>query len=57
MGASWLVVCVTHHLGLTIIFVGCGDCPEFFSFKEFRFGLNADSIVLLVDFLHVLGSI
>ena len=29
MGASWLVVCVTHRLGLTIIFVGCGDCPEF----------------------------
>ena len=29
MGATWLVVCVTHRLGLTIIFVGCRDCPEF----------------------------
>ena len=27
-----------------------------FRFEEFRFGLHADSIVL-VDFLHVLGSI
>ena len=24
-----LVVCVTHHPGHVIIFVGCGDCPEF----------------------------
>ena len=30
MGASWLVVCVTHHhAGHAIISVGCGDCPEF----------------------------
>ena len=29
MGATWLVVYVIYHLGLTIIFVGCGDCPEF----------------------------
>ena len=29
--------------------------PNFF-FEEFRFGLHADFIVLL-DFLHVLGSI
>ena len=55
MGTSWLVVCVTQHPGLAITFVGCGDCPEFF-FKELRFGLHADSIVL-VDFLYVLGSI
>ena len=49
MGGSWLEVCVTHHPGHTIIFVGCGD-------YYLRFGLHADSIVL-VDFLHVLGSI
>ena len=29
MGTSWLVVCVTHYPGHAIIFVGCGDCPEF----------------------------
>ena len=50
MVATWLVVCVTHSLGLAIIFVGCRDCPEF------RFGLHADSIVP-VDFIHILGSI
>ena len=55
MGGSWLEVCVTHRPGHAIIFVGCGDCPEV-HFKELRFGLHADSIIL-VDFLHVLGSI
>ena len=29
MGGSLLGFCVTHHPGLAIIFVGCGDCPEF----------------------------
>ena len=52
MVASWPVVCVTHRQGLTIIFVIFLN----FCFKEFRFGLHADSIVL-VDFLHVLGYI
>ena len=28
-GGSLLGFCVTHHSGLAIIFVGCGDCPEF----------------------------
>ena len=28
MGGSLLGFCVTHHPGLAIIFVGCGDCPE-----------------------------
>ena len=28
MGVSWLVVCVTHRQGLSIIFGGCDD-PEF----------------------------
>ena len=31
MVATWLVVYVTHRLGLAIIFVGRGDCPEFLS--------------------------
>ena len=53
MGGSWLEVYVTHHP--PIIFVGCGDYPEF-CFKELRFGVHADSVVL-VNFLHVLGSI
>ena len=55
MGGSWLEVCVTHHPGHAIIFVGCGDYPNF-CFKELRFALHADSVVM-VDFLHVLGSI
>ena len=55
MEAYWLVVCATHHPGHAITFVDCGDCPEF-CFKELRFGLHANS-VLLVDFLHGLGSI
>ena len=29
MGGSLLGFYVTHHPGLAIIFVGCGDCPEF----------------------------
>ena len=29
MVASWLVVCVTNRLGLAIIFVDFGYCPEF----------------------------
>ena len=29
MRTSWLVVYVTHHPELAIIFVGCGDCPIF----------------------------
>ena len=28
-GSLWLEVCVTHHPGHAITFVGCGDCPEF----------------------------
>ena len=55
MGGSWLEVYVTHHPGHAIIFVVCGDYPEF-CFKELRFGVHADSIVL-VDFLHVPGSV
>ena len=35
--------------------MGCDDYPEFF-FQELRFGLHADSIIL-VNLLHVLGSI
>ena len=56
MEESLLGFCVTNHPGLAIVFVGCGDSPEFFFFEEFRFGLHADLIVR-VDFLHVLGSI
>ena len=29
MSGSWLEVCVTHHPGHAIIFVGCSDYPEF----------------------------
>ena len=29
MRGSWLEVYVTHHPGHTIIFLGCGDYPEF----------------------------
>ena len=49
MGGSWLEIHVTHHPGHAITFVSC-DYPEL------RFGLHADSVVL-VYFLHVLGSI
>ena len=54
MVASWLAVCVTYRQGLAIIFWGHGDYPEFL-----LYGIQiwpADFIVL-VDFLHVLGSI
>ena len=50
MVASWLAVCVTHRLGLAIIFWGHGGYPGL------GFCLHADSVVL-VDFLHVLRSI
>ena len=62
MGASWLIVCVTHRQGLAIFLGGGGGGGGGlviilnFCFKEFRFGLHADSLVL-VDFLHVFGSI
>ena len=53
MGPSWLV-CVTHHPGLAIILGSIVIVLNFY-YKEFRFGLHADSLVL-VDILHVLES-
>ena len=34
MVGSLLGFCVTHHQGLAIIFVGCGDCPNFFALRN-----------------------
>ena len=50
-----MVVCGTHCLGLAI-FLWVVAIVLDLCCKEFRFGLHADSVVL-VDFLHVLGSI
>ena len=55
MEGSWLGVCLTHHPGLAIILWVVVIVPKFY-FEEFRFCLHAYFIVL-VDFLHVLGSI
>ena len=52
---SILACSLKHRLGLTIIW-GVVVISLNFCLKEFRCGLHADSIVL-VDFLHVLGSI
>ena len=51
MGAAWLVVYATHHLGLAIIFKGCDDFLKFLFLL--RLGWHAVSIVL-VNFLHIL---
>ena len=48
MGAAWLVVYATHHLELTIIFEGCDYFLLSVCSKKLRFGLHANSIVLIV---------
>ena len=55
MDGRILEVCATHHPRHAIILLWIVVIVLNFRFKELRFGLHADSIIL-VDFLHVTGS-